>query len=133
MLAQLRVSTLPQRLQSALQCTPIDACFTCTPPCGTSGCAPLKRYRRLTVSEHGRVAGRAAMKSEIYKRGPISCVIDATRGLDEYAGAPHANAVLIQTFVWLIGVTRGLDEYADARQLLYRREVCCRAPEVRST
>ena len=72
-----------------LQCDPIDACFTCAP--GAAGCFPLKRYRRLHVSEHGRVAGRAAMKSEIYQRGPISCVIDATRGLDEYTGGIYSE------------------------------------------
>lgn len=46
-----------------------------------SGCQPLKEYHRLTVAEHGRLAGRHAMKAEIYKRGPISCVIMATEKL----------------------------------------------------
>lgn len=41
-------------------------------------------YKRLVVSEHGRLAGRQAMKAEIYARGPISCEIDATDTLDAY-------------------------------------------------
>jgi cathepsin X len=58
---------------------------------GKDGCYPLKRYRRLRVAEHGRVSGREAMKSEIYHRGPISCAIDATLGLDEYTGGIYAE------------------------------------------
>ena len=50
------------------------------------------------VSEHGRVSGADAMRAEVYARGPISCTIDATVGLDKYTGAagqatpamPHA-------------------------------------------
>jgi cathepsin X len=34
------------------------------------------------------------MKSEIYHRGPVSCVIDATRGLDEYHGGIYAERKL---------------------------------------
>lgn len=45
----------------------------------------------LQIGEHGRVSGRVAMKKELYKRGPLSCVIDATRGLDEYSGGIYAE------------------------------------------
>jgi cathepsin X len=72
----------------------MDACYTCMP--GKDGCYPLKRYRRLRVSEHGRVSGREAMKNEIYHRGPISCAIEATRGLDEYKGGIYAEKILDQ-------------------------------------
>ena len=74
-----------------MQCNPMDACYTCEP--GADGCYPLKRYKRLKVKEHGRVKGREAMKNEIYHRGPISCVIDATRGLDEYTGGVYAEKI----------------------------------------
>jgi cathepsin X len=54
----------------------------------------VQKYRRLKVSEHGRVSGRVAMKNEIFKRGPISCTIDATLGLDQYSGGIYAELKL---------------------------------------
>jgi hypothetical protein len=57
-------------------------CFSCWP--GAAGCKPVSDYKRLVVGEHGRVAGRDNMMAEIFARGPISCGIDATSGLDEY-------------------------------------------------
>lgn len=46
-------------------------------------------YKRLTVAEHGRVSGRAQIKAEVYARGPVSCVIAATEGLDAYTGGVY--------------------------------------------
>ena len=63
-------------------------CYTCWPD---EGCKPLNEYDRLVVAEHGRVGGRAAMKAEIYKRGPISCGIDATEGLDKHTGGIYTE------------------------------------------
>ena len=66
-------------------CSTKHQCFTCWPtPDGKNSCKPIKEYQRLVVSEHGRVEGRAAMKAEVFARGPISCEIDATEGLDRY-------------------------------------------------
>lgn len=52
---------------------------------------PPTQYKRLVVSEYGNVAGRAAMKAEIFARGPISCGIFATDALDEYRGGVYAE------------------------------------------
>jgi cathepsin X len=52
----------------------------------TAGCKRLTEYQRLVVTEHGRVSGRADIKAEIFARGPVSCEIDATEGLDSYMG-----------------------------------------------
>lgn len=74
------------------ECNAKNSCFTCWPrPDGTSSCKRIKDYKRLVVKEHGRVQGREAMKAEIYARGPISCGIDATQGLDNYNGGVYAE------------------------------------------
>lgn len=70
------------------ECNRKHQCYTCWPQ---GGCEPLKDYDRLVVAEHGRVSGRAAMKAEIFKRGPISCGIDATDGLDKYTGGIYTE------------------------------------------
>lgn len=64
------------------ECSRRHQCFTCWP----TGCKALSEYRRLTVEEHGRVEGREAIKAEVFARGPVSCEIDATDGLDNYDG-----------------------------------------------
>lgn len=66
----------------------MNACYTCE---WGSGCYPIKQYRRLKVSDHGRVHGRAAMKKEIKDNGPISCTIFATAGLDAYSGGIYSE------------------------------------------
>ena len=79
-------------LASDQECSSMHQCFTCWPgDTPTSNCMPLHDYKRLGVSEHGRVSGRAEMKAEIYARGPISCEIDATGGLDAYNGGIYAE------------------------------------------
>ena len=71
-------------------------CYSCNPAPlenKTSGCVPVRRYERLTVSEHGRLAGRSDMMAEIKARGPITCAINATSGLDKCA-TYHAQRTL---------------------------------------
>lgn len=70
-------------LTACLQCNPKHQCYTCEPD-GT--CTPVKHHQRLMVSQHGALKGPHQMKAEIYARGPISCGIMATEGLDAYTG-----------------------------------------------
>ena len=80
--------TIHRTLQSNIYLRYALAIHRCVP--GVAGCSPIRTYDRLFVSEHGRLAGRHAMMSEIFARGPISCGIDATLLLDEYTGAPFS-------------------------------------------
>ena len=41
-------------------CNAMEQCYTCWP--GAGGCSPVSDYDRLTVAEHGRLSGEAAMK-----------------------------------------------------------------------
>lgn len=82
-------------------CNSEHQCYTCWPG---SGCEPLEEYQRLTVSEHGRIHGRHAMKAEILARGPISCGIDATDGLDSYTGGIYHEKKLMATINHIISV-----------------------------
>jgi len=68
-------------------CLPFNQCGTCT----TFGeCAPYQnsRYTHFKVGDYGALptGDVHAMKAEIFARGPISCVIDATSKLDAYTG-----------------------------------------------
>eukprot|EP01023_Acetabularia_acetabulum_P058796 TRINITY_DN6994_c0_g2_i1.p1 TRINITY_DN6994_c0_g2~~TRINITY_DN6994_c0_g2_i1.p1 ORF type:complete len:328 (-),score=52.48 TRINITY_DN6994_c0_g2_i1:328-1311(-) len=57
-------------------CTPQRQCANCWP--GVDGCYPITTYKRLKISDTGMISGKQQMMSEIYNRGPISCMIDAT-------------------------------------------------------
>ncbi|KAL6758003.1 hypothetical protein V8C86DRAFT_2609543 [Haematococcus lacustris] len=72
------------------KCHDEEQCFTCWPS-DEGGCGPVYDYDRLVVSEHGPVKGATNMKAEIFARGPISCGIDATSGMDTYKGGVYAE------------------------------------------
>ena len=93
------------------QCSPMSQCYTCWPDgAPVSGCQPVKKYKRLPIVEHGRLdadpadvgpATRHAIKAELVARGPLSCGIVATAGLDAFEGGrvfaqhlPAANATI---------------------------------------
>jgi cathepsin X len=65
-------------------CKAFNACGTCNPD---GSCVAIKNEVRYKVGDYGSLpAGPAAMKAEIYKRGPISCGICATPKLEAYQG-----------------------------------------------
>jgi cathepsin X len=71
-------------------CTPFNYCGTCVPN-GT--CYAISNPKRYMIGDYGLLpAGNTdAMKAEIYKRGPITCGIDATSGLDAYNGGIYSE------------------------------------------
>jgi cathepsin X len=83
------------------QCTTENQCYTCSPD---GSCAPVANYTHFMVGDYGSLpAGSAAMMAEIYARGPISCGIDATAGLEglhnnsiysEYNPNPQINHII---------------------------------------
>lgn len=55
-----RAARLTRIPRPAPQCAAKSECFTCWP--GSEGCDPVYDYQRLTVSEHGQLAGAFQMK-----------------------------------------------------------------------
>ena len=60
----------------------ITTCMTCPPG---EPCEALTDYVNYKVGDYGTVSGEVAMMSEIYKRGPISCSLDAGP-IESYTG-----------------------------------------------
>jgi cathepsin X len=76
-------------------CSAIQTCKNCAGPVPqpgeTGNCWATKNFARWKVSEYGGVSGANQMKAEIYARGPISCGIDATDGLEAYKGGIYSE------------------------------------------
>jgi len=64
-------------------CTPFNSCGTCTPD---GSCHAIANYTLFMVGDYGSISGSQQMMAEIYARGPISCGIDATAGLESFQG-----------------------------------------------
>merc|ERR1711871_131167 len=87
-------------------------CYTRDPD---AGCSAVKSYKRLYVSEFGDCSGYAKMKAEIYRRGPISCGVDANDKLEAYSGgifSSKGNSInhIISVVGWGVDPTTK-DEY----------------------
>jgi len=70
------------------ECNSFDQCGTCHPD-GT--CPAIPTFIHFKVGDYGSVANATAMQAEIYARGPISCGIDATDGLEAYKGGIYSE------------------------------------------
>lgn len=67
-------------------CTDFNKCGTCW-GFGEGECYPVTNYTLYKVSDYGEIkGGREEMMSEIYTKGPISCCIKATQGLEDFTG-----------------------------------------------
>jgi len=63
-------------------CTDFNACGSCTP----DNCYAITNYTVWKVGDYGSVNGEQNIMTEVYARGPVSCGIEATAGLDAYKG-----------------------------------------------
>jgi len=70
------------------QCSDFNKCYTCDPD---DNCDAIPSYRHFKISDFGSVSGVNNMKTEIFARGPISCGIDATEGLESYTGGIYSE------------------------------------------
>lgn len=102
------------------ECSGLHQCFTCWPGMTPgANCQKVQSYKRLQVREHGRVSGRRDIMAEIHARGPISCEIDATEGLDEYSGGIYAEYKPGAQSNHLVSIVGWGREKTDGRDIEY--------------
>jgi len=89
----------------------ITTCMTCPPG---EPCEALTDYVNYKVGDYGPVSGEVAMMSEIYKRGPISCSLDAGP-IESYTGGvfyDNSTQWSIDHTISLAGWGEGFSEQA---------------------
>ena len=64
-------------------CPAKSKCLDCDPD---KGCSAVPEYKAYFLDDFGPIVGVEQMKTELYKRGSISCGIDATGLMDGYEG-----------------------------------------------
>jgi cathepsin X len=85
------------------QCNDFNTCGTCSPG---NLCNTVTSYMKYTVGDYGEVDGADNIKSEVYQRGPVSCSIMATAGLEAYTGGVYSECrshVLMNHIVSIVG------------------------------
>ena len=100
----------------SFKCGAIDKCKDCTwPPCPVGETCQDKckavDYRHYYASHYYSLRGKDKMKAEIYKNGPISCGIQATKKFDAYQGGIYSEKLLFPMINHEIAVVGwGVDE-----------------------
>ncbi|XP_033626743.1 cathepsin Z-like [Asterias rubens] len=67
------------------KCEAFNKCGTCT-TFGECSAIDQGNYTLWRVGDYGRIQGRQKMMAEIFKNGPITCDIDATKKLQKFRG-----------------------------------------------
>jgi len=99
-------------------CTAFNTCGTCSPS-GT--CTAVTTEKRYKVGDYGSVSGADQMKAEIYARGPISCGIDATDGLEKYTGGIYSEFSVFPMINHIISVVGwGTDSQSNEQYWVVR-------------
>lgn len=64
-------------------CVPEMECYNCN---YHGECYPIQKYEKLYIKGYGKLINATVndIKSEIYRNGPITCALKATKGLEEY-------------------------------------------------
>jgi cathepsin X len=84
-------------------CSAMTECFTCRP---SGKCEAIKNYKIYKIGDYGPVSGMNDIMAEVYARGPVSCGIDATDGLEAYTGGIYSEwwpLPLINHIVSIVG------------------------------
>jgi len=71
-------------------CDLFNACGTCTPD---GPCINITTYTHYKVGDYASISGVQQMQAEIFARGPISCGIEATAGLEAYTGGIYSEYI----------------------------------------
>jgi len=94
-------------------CTNFNTCGTCSPG---GSCAAISTMKRYMVGDYGSVSGADRMKAEIFARGPISCGIDATDGLEKYKGGIYKEFSVLPMINHIISVVGWGTDAASGEQ-----------------